>query len=93
MMDEMSYREMMAQRMPRYVAARAALMDLRAGVRTLPAEHPADVLTEREWSAITLRVRGGLTLADVAGQLGVTRERIRQLEYKAARKLSEAGLI
>ncbi len=50
-----------------------------------------DSLTERE--AKVLRMRFGIrmntehTLAEIGGQLGVTRERIRQIEAKALRKL------
>ena len=45
-------------------------------------------LTDREKIVITLRFRDGFRLDDVGARLGVTRERIRQIEHKALRKLN-----
>ena len=44
-------------------------------------------LTYREQSVIELRYRDSLTLEDVGRKMGVTRERIRQIELKALRKI------
>lgn len=44
-------------------------------------------LSYREQSVITLRFRDGLTLDKVSDRLGVGRERIRQIEAKAIRKM------
>ena len=44
-------------------------------------------LSYREQSVIEMRYRDGLTLAETGKKIGVTRERVRQIEYKAMRKL------
>ena len=44
-------------------------------------------LTEREQKILQLRFYNGMTYDQVGGQLGVSRERIRQIEHKAIRKL------
>ncbi len=44
---------------------------------------------QSESCALDLAERGGMTLQEVAEVLGVTRERIRQLESKALRKLKD----
>lgn len=44
-------------------------------------------LTEREQAVLLRRMHEGLSLDQVAGESGVTRERIRQIEAKAVRKL------
>ena len=44
-------------------------------------------LSEREQQVIILRYKHDFTLDDVATELNVTRERIRQIEHKALRKL------
>ena len=45
-------------------------------------------LTERERTVLELRYENNLTLAETGKEFGVTRERIRQLEERALRKLS-----
>lgn len=45
-------------------------------------------LTERENRVIEMRFRDGGTLEDVGHKLGVIRERVRQIEHKALRKIS-----
>lgn len=50
------------------------------------ARHYNPNLTEREKLVYELRVEKGLTLQSIADQLGLTRERIRQIEAKAIRK-------
>ena len=50
-----------------------------------------DTLTEREKQVLEMRYRYGLTLEDVGKSFGVTRERIRQIEAKAVRKLRHPG--
>ena len=44
-------------------------------------------LTEREKKVLKLRYQNAMTLEEVANMLGVTRERIRQIEARALRKL------
>lgn len=50
-----------------------------------------DALTERERQIIEQRYRDGLTLEKTAAAHNVTRERIRQIEAKALRKLNHPG--
>ena len=45
-------------------------------------------LTERQQKVITLRFRSMMTLEDVAKEMGVTRERVRQVEARALRELA-----
>lgn len=45
-------------------------------------------LTERQQKVITLRFRSMMTLEDVSKEMGVTRERVRQVEAKALRMLA-----
>lgn len=60
-----------------------------AGSALHKALHEAmkEVLTEREQKIIRLRILDGLTLEKVGAQIGVTRERVRQLQGKALAKL------
>jgi RNA polymerase sigma factor (sigma-70 family) len=58
----------------------ADVVDARDAVATLP---------DRDRFIIDRRCHGA-TLAEVAGSVGVTRERVRQIEQKARRKLREA---
>jgi len=57
-------------------------------------QHCASALTDREWDV--LRLRYGLdtgrpmTLEKIGERIGLTRERVRQIESEALRKLSEA---
>ena len=44
-------------------------------------------VTDREKSVLTMRLKNDLTLEETAQNLKVTRERIRQIEFKALRKL------
>lgn len=73
--------------------ARLILERMHAKETPLPDVRPSDVLSEREWTVITMRVRDRRTLGEVGTVLGVTRERVRQIEFKAARKLDDAGLV
>ena len=50
-----------------------------------------DTLTEREKQVLDMRYRYGMTLEDVGRGFNVTRERIRQIEAKAFRKLRHPG--
>ena len=50
-------------------------------------ENALKTLSEREQRVIDCRYRRGLTLRDCEVEFGVTRERIRQIEAKALRKL------
>jgi hypothetical protein len=52
----------------------------------LPPERPAH-MPEREWGVLTMR-HAGMTLQQIAGDLGVTRERVRQIESVATRRLA-----
>ena len=64
--------------------------------REAALESVIGTLTEREQAVIDLRFRRGMTLDEVGKELGVTRERVRQIEAKAVRKLrhpSRARLI
>jgi len=49
-------------------------------------------LTDREQLVVHYRYRDGLTLDATSNRIGLTRERIRQIEYKAGRK-TKRGLI
>lgn len=46
-----------------------------------------NMMTEREQEVIRLRFLDELTLQEIADELGVTRERIRQIERKAMRRV------
>ena len=48
-----------------------------------------DILSPRERKVLQMRLGEGKTLAEIAEQLCVTRERARQLEAKALRKLKQ----
>jgi RNA polymerase primary sigma factor len=48
-----------------------------------------DILSPRERNVLKMRLGEGKTLAEIAEQLCVTRERVRQLEAKALRKLKQ----
>ena len=48
-----------------------------------------DILSPRERKVLKMRFGEGKTLAEIAEQLCVTRERVRQLEAKALRKLKQ----
>ena len=48
-----------------------------------------DILSPRERKVLKMRFGEGKTLAEIAEQLCVTRERARQLEAKALRKLKQ----
>jgi RNA polymerase primary sigma factor len=68
------------------------LLDSAAKARmTIAVREILDTLTPREAKILVMRFGIGMhtehTLAQVAGQFGVTRERIRQIEVKALRKL------
>ena len=45
-------------------------------------------LTYREQTVVQLRYRDGCTLDDCGKKIGITRERVRQVEYKALRKIN-----
>ena len=45
-------------------------------------------LTYREQTVVEMRYRDSLTLDEVGKKIGVTRERVRQIEYKALRKIN-----
>lgn len=51
-------------------------------------EYAVSLLTEREAGVLKLRYQQGLILDDIGRAYGVTRERIRQVLYKALRKLT-----
>lgn len=53
----------------------------------LSIEYAISLLTEREAGVLSLRYKQGLKLDDVGKVYGVSRERIRQILYKALRKL------
>lgn len=73
--------------MRRYVSVTASGMGRRNRPEpSLPPQRP-DCLTEREWDILVMR-KAGMTLQQIAGGLGVTRERVRQLEAKASRSLA-----
>jgi len=57
-----------------------------ADVKRIIAEF-IDALTKREVMVIRMRFWDELTFAECAEKLGVTRERVRQIELKAMRKL------
>lgn len=48
-----------------------------------------DILSPRERKVLKMRFGEGKTLAEIAEQLCVTRERVRQIEAKALRKLKQ----
>ncbi len=48
------------------------------------------VLTPRQWEIVRLRIWEARTLEDIGQRLGVTRERIRQVETQALEKLARA---
>ena len=48
-----------------------------------------DILSPRERKVLKMRLGEGKTLTEIAEQLCVTRERSRQLEAKALRKLKQ----
>ena len=48
-----------------------------------------DILSPRERKVLKMRFGEGMTLAEIAERLCVTRERVRQLEAKALRKLKQ----
>ena len=48
-----------------------------------------DILSPRERKVLQMRLGEGKTLAEIADRLCVTRERARQLEAKALRKLKQ----
>jgi RNA polymerase sigma factor (sigma-70 family) len=50
-------------------------------------------LTEREQEVIRMRFEDDLTLDECANRLGVTRERVRQIEAKAIRKLRQPARV
>lgn len=52
----------------------------------LPDNQP-DVLNDRQWIVVCLRMRDGLSLEEIAKRYGVTRERIRQIEAGAYLRL------
>ena len=67
--------------------ARCVLAD-DAGKAYIPGIYAAlATLTEREQSVLRHRFKNGLTLQKTAEAYGITRERIRQIESKALRKL------
>lgn len=51
----------------------------------LPAECPP-TLYQRDWDVLVMR-REGKTLQEIAGLMGITRERVRQIESSATRIL------
>lgn len=51
-----------------------------------------ETLSDREQIILDLRYRNGMTYEDVGRRFGVTRERIRQIELKAIRKLRNPSL-
>lgn len=55
------------------------------------------ILNEREAQVLKMRFGIGMntdhTLADVAKQLGLSRERVRQIEASGIRKLRESGVM
>ena len=69
------------------------LAELQVSLRNDALEHALDELPERD--AEVLRMRFGLgddeprTLTDIAKTMGVSRERVRQIEAAALRRLSE----
>ena len=52
----------------------------------LPAEKPPGI-AERDWRVLQAR-RAGRTLAAIAGELGVTRQRVAQIEARALDRLA-----
>lgn len=58
--------------------------------RISPAEFDSifKELTYREQTVLELRYRDSLTLDEIGNKMGLTRERIRQIEYKALRKIN-----
>lgn len=72
----------------------ARLMEVKTPIQLLEAKGRHDALdsllktlTPREESVLRMRLFDELTLEECAKQVGVTRERIRQIEAKALRKL------
>ena len=52
-----------------------------------------DILPERTASVLRMRIEEGMTLEEVGGEVGVTKERVRQIEAKAIRMLRHPSLV
>ena len=63
-----------------------------ADLQRIIGEYMDGVLTKREMMVIRMRFWGELTFAECAENLGVTRERVRQIELKAIRKLRHPSI-
>ena len=75
--------------------ARAIRDRIHAKEAKLPDPLPSDLCSERECAVLMMRYvsHTHMTLAEVGKVLGVTRERVLQIERKALRKLDDAGLV
>lgn len=60
--------------------------DIRVALKTLPEKHRRVI--EMRYG---LNGEGEMTLGEIAEEMGLTRERIRQIEYKALRMLRQPG--
>jgi DNA-binding CsgD family transcriptional regulator len=63
-----------------------------ADVSRVITEYMAEALTKREMQVIRMRFWEDLTFEESAVKMGVTRERVRQIELKALRKLRHPTL-
>jgi len=60
-----------------------------------PCQHswcPHHLVSEKASCVLDVAALGGLTLEEVGDVLGVTRERVRQIEHIALRKLAKRGI-
>lgn len=77
----------MAQLLAPDIERNFALVEMAGGIQSRAN------LTERENQVIDLRFKSDMTLAEVAGAMGVTQERVRQIEAKALRKMRHPNAI
>jgi len=76
---------------------RAGALALRLQLQHMPAPPRSDPWSELEWWEHPEAIRAvqahpeGMTLEQIGRQMGVTRERVRQIEAVALRKLKECG--